>query len=140
MRSISAYFASTRESCSCVFNPAAAAYFVSRLSAVSCRSFKRYSARAVNIRYGSFVPSVTRSSIKTPIYASSRPRTSGDHSGIMRNFSNPASFCAFSCIRLNSAAIFPLSAFRSSNVKFKSIEYGRAFKSSCAGKIFPHCI
>ncbi len=40
---------------------------VSRKSALSWRSVRRYSARLVNIRYGSSTPRVTRSSIKTPM-------------------------------------------------------------------------
>ena len=40
---------------------------VSLLSALSGRSDKRNSARLVNMRYGSLVPSVVRSSIKTPM-------------------------------------------------------------------------
>ena len=46
-----------------------------RKSALSCRNNKRYSAREVNMRYGSFVPWVTRSSISTPMYASMRVST-----------------------------------------------------------------
>ena len=42
---------------------------VSRRSALSCRSSSRYSARLVNMRYGSSTPQVTRSSISTPMYA-----------------------------------------------------------------------
>ena len=49
---------------------------VSRVSALSSRSCSRYSARLVNMRYGSVVPCVTRSSTSTPRYASSRR---GDH-------------------------------------------------------------
>ena len=49
----------------------------SRRSALSSRSSSRYSAREVNIRYGSPpIPRVTRSSIITPIYAWSRRRIS----------------------------------------------------------------
>ena len=40
---------------------------VRRRSALSCRSRSRYSARLVNIRYGSSTPRVTRSSIRTPM-------------------------------------------------------------------------
>ena len=52
--------------------PAPAA--VSRTSALSARRSRRCSARLVNIRYGSLVPFVTRSSISTPMYASARPQ------------------------------------------------------------------
>ena len=38
---------------------------------MSCLNSKRYSALDVNIRYGSVTPFVTKSSIKTPRYASS---------------------------------------------------------------------
>ena len=40
---------------------------VKRWSALSARNWRRYSARDVNIRYGSLVPNVTKSSIMTPI-------------------------------------------------------------------------
>ena len=40
---------------------------VSRRSALSWRSINRYSARLVNMRYGSSTPRVTRSSISTPM-------------------------------------------------------------------------
>ena len=50
---------------------------VNRRSALSWRSNRRYSARLVNIRYGSSTPRMTRSSIMTPIYASSRRNISG---------------------------------------------------------------
>ena len=40
---------------------------VSRASALSARSRSRYSAREVNIRYGSIVPRLTRSSTRTPM-------------------------------------------------------------------------
>ena len=40
---------------------------VSRWSALSARRVSRYSAREVNMRYGSLVPRVTKSSIITPI-------------------------------------------------------------------------
>ncbi len=43
-----------------------------RISALSWRNNKRCSARDVNIRYGSSVPLVTKSSINTPIYDSDR--------------------------------------------------------------------
>jgi hypothetical protein len=39
---------------------------VRRWSALSARNVSRYSAREVNIRYGSVIPRVTRSSIITP--------------------------------------------------------------------------
>jgi hypothetical protein len=45
---------------------------VRRRSALSSRSCSRYSARDVNIRYGSVTPRVMRSSTSTPRYASSR--------------------------------------------------------------------
>ncbi len=50
---------------------------VKRKSAVSCRRLILYSARDVIMRYGSSVPLVVKSSISTPIYASSRPSTNG---------------------------------------------------------------
>ena len=50
---------------------------VKRMSALSSRSNKRYSARLVNIRYGSLVPNVARSSMSTPVYASSRRGVQG---------------------------------------------------------------
>ena len=50
---------------------------VSRRSALSIRSSRRCSARDVNIRYGSRHPRVTRSSTRTPMYASSRPSVNG---------------------------------------------------------------
>ena len=40
---------------------------VKRISALSSRNNKRYSAREVNTRYGSLVPSVQRSSTNTPV-------------------------------------------------------------------------
>ena len=46
--------------------PSAMPLPVSRWSALSARSVSRYSAREVNIRYGSVMPRVTRSSIITP--------------------------------------------------------------------------
>eukprot|EP00958_Prasinococcus_capsulatus_P006362 scaffold603_cov404-Prasinococcus_capsulatus_cf.AAC.36 len=49
---------------------------VSLRSALSALRDKRYSARDVNILYGSDVPRVTKSSMSTPIRASSRPSTS----------------------------------------------------------------
>ena len=45
-------------------------YSLSLKSALSCLSSNLYSAREVNILYGSIVPFVTKSSINTPIYAS----------------------------------------------------------------------
>ena len=48
---------------------------VSRSGALSERSCNRCSARLVNIRYGSTGVLVTKSSISTPMYASSRPST-----------------------------------------------------------------
>ena len=47
--------------------PAAWPSGVNRRSALSCRSSSRYSARLVNMRYGSSTPRVTRSSINTPM-------------------------------------------------------------------------
>jgi hypothetical protein len=47
-------------------NPRLQASGVRRWSALSARSVSRYSARDVNMRYGSLTPRVTRSSIITP--------------------------------------------------------------------------
>ena len=39
-----------------------------RSSALSCRRWSRFSARELNMRYGSSVPTAVRSSMRTPIY------------------------------------------------------------------------
>ena len=57
--------------------PAARPLAVNLRSALSMRSYNRCSARDVNILYGSSVPFVTRSSIKTPIYASDLCKMNG---------------------------------------------------------------
>ena len=51
--------------------PISLPFSVRRMSALSSLKISLYSALLVNILYGSFVPRLTRSSIKTPIYASS---------------------------------------------------------------------
>mmetsp|Transcript_44080 Transcript_44080/g.60214 ORF Transcript_44080/g.60214 Transcript_44080/m.60214 type:complete len:247 (-) Transcript_44080:331-1071(-) len=56
--------------------PASAPLRVSRRSALSLRRESLYSAREVNMRYGSLVPFVTRSSMSTPMYPSERCITS----------------------------------------------------------------
>ena len=50
---------------------------VSRRSALSSRRRSRYSARLVNMRYGSVTPLVTKSSTRTPRYAWSRLGSQG---------------------------------------------------------------
>mmetsp|Transcript_21826 Transcript_21826/g.54095 ORF Transcript_21826/g.54095 Transcript_21826/m.54095 type:complete len:252 (+) Transcript_21826:274-1029(+) len=52
-------------------------FCVNRRSALSARREIRYSARDVNIRYGSEVPLVTKSSTNTPMYPSSLPTIKG---------------------------------------------------------------
>mmetsp|Transcript_50405 Transcript_50405/g.151815 ORF Transcript_50405/g.151815 Transcript_50405/m.151815 type:complete len:203 (+) Transcript_50405:935-1543(+) len=71
-------------------NPYSAAFRVRRKSALSARREMRYSAREVNIRYGSFVPRVTRSSMRTPMYPSSLPKTKGDAGESPRRAANAA--------------------------------------------------
>ncbi len=65
-REIACSWASSRSYRSRVARPIFHPNGVNRRSALSCRSSSRYSARDVNIRYGSSTPFVTRSSIKTP--------------------------------------------------------------------------
>ncbi len=52
---------------SCPMQPHTIPFLLNRRSALSARSVRRYSAREVNIRYGSLTPCVVRSSISTPI-------------------------------------------------------------------------
>ena len=66
-RSISASLCSNRCQRSSSTSPIRRPSGVSRRSALSCRSSRRYSARLVNMRYGSSTPRVTRSSISTPM-------------------------------------------------------------------------
>lgn len=63
---------------------------VSLVSALSGRSARRNSARLVNIRYGSLVPRVVRSSIRTPMYASVRSSVKADLSSAFRAALIPA--------------------------------------------------
>mmetsp|Transcript_18050 Transcript_18050/g.58423 ORF Transcript_18050/g.58423 Transcript_18050/m.58423 type:complete len:216 (-) Transcript_18050:1038-1685(-) len=58
-------------------NPSRAPTSDIRTSALSARRLRRYSARELNMRYGSEVPRLTRSSTSTPRYDSARPVTSG---------------------------------------------------------------
>ena len=57
---------------------------------MSSRRRSRYSAREVNIRYGSCAPLVTRSSISTPMYASDLPRMTGSAPTTLRAALIPA--------------------------------------------------
>ena len=66
-RSTVRYFSSTASYCSSDTSPIRCPMGESRWSALSCRCKSRYSEREVIIRYGSFVPLVTRSSISVPI-------------------------------------------------------------------------
>ena len=81
MRSISfctvSYFFRTFSPRSGEFSPTRTPIGTRRSSALSCRSSRRYSEREVIMRYGSFVPRVTRSSISVPMYPSARSSTSG---------------------------------------------------------------
>ena len=73
---IAVSFWSRRSTSSGPAMPIFAASGVKRRSALSWRSSNRNSAREVNMRYGSSTPLVTRSSIRTPIYAWRRSRNS----------------------------------------------------------------
>ena len=59
-------------------------------SALSCLNNKRYSALDVKRRYGSLIPLVTKSSIKTPIYASFLFKMSGSLFSILSDAFIPA--------------------------------------------------
>ena len=67
---------------------------VRRRSALSIRSSSRLLAREVNMLYGSRHPLVVRSSIKIPMYASSRLRTNAGAPGRVRAFSPAMIPCA----------------------------------------------
>ncbi|MPN59277.1 hypothetical protein SDC9_206998 [bioreactor metagenome] len=75
--SIFASLSLRRSRASCFCSPTDKPFAVRRWSQLSWRRFKRYSARLVNMRYGSWVPMVTRSSMRTPVYASLRLSTKG---------------------------------------------------------------
>mmetsp|Transcript_23377 Transcript_23377/g.56423 ORF Transcript_23377/g.56423 Transcript_23377/m.56423 type:complete len:203 (-) Transcript_23377:1823-2431(-) len=77
-----------------VTNPCSAPFRVSRRSALSALRLILYSALDVNILYGSDVPFVTRSSMSTPMYASSLPRTNGA-GGLSPRYAAPAARPAF---------------------------------------------
>ena len=64
---ISSFFRIKRAYRSSLMSPVRRPSSVSRRSALSCRRSRRYSARLVIIRYGSFVPFVDKSSASTPI-------------------------------------------------------------------------
>mmetsp|Transcript_29212 Transcript_29212/g.91473 ORF Transcript_29212/g.91473 Transcript_29212/m.91473 type:complete len:226 (+) Transcript_29212:310-987(+) len=76
-RCIAACFSRSRSSRRSPTKPHAAPSGVRRASALSARSISRHSAREVNMRYGSVVPRVTRSSTSTPMYPWCRPTVSG---------------------------------------------------------------
>jgi len=121
-----AYFPCITSSCCCVHKPTRNAFSRKRRSAVSWRNLRRYSARAVNMRYGSFVPSVTKSSMSTPMYASSLPRMSGSYAGITLNFSKPAFFCA---VMSASESFFVSRALMSAKVRNSSaLKFGFGWK------------
>ena len=75
-----ATFSSIFFNLSSLANPRLYAFSVNLMSALSCLKSSLYSALEVNILYGSSVPLVIKSSIKTPIYASSLLRTNSSFS------------------------------------------------------------
>ena len=75
--SIAAFLAVNLAQRSSFTRPISRPFSVRRISALSWRSNRRYSLRLVIMRYGSLVPFVTRSSMRTPMYASERARMKG---------------------------------------------------------------
>ena len=71
------YFSSTASYRASEIRPMRWPMALRRSSALSCRCNRRYSEREVMMRYGSFVPFVTRSSISVPMYPSERRSTIG---------------------------------------------------------------
>ncbi len=78
---------------------------VRRRSALSERSSSRCSAREVNMRYGSWISLVTRSSISTPMYASSRRRIKASSARTCRAALMPA---ISPCAAASSYPVVPL--------------------------------
>ena len=74
-------------------------------SALSERNNSLYSARLVNILYGSVTPLLTKSSIKTPIYASDRDKM---NSSFFNTFSAAFTPAIIPCAAASSYPVVPL--------------------------------